>query len=129
MNYKEDDDGEFYSYDYTPKTTDPGPWLFIFVAIYSFSCMLILPCLVVCERRYLQRQLDHEQLNDQSLEEEDSNSETKEEIDNLGDIETQLVEDENHQQIICSSSNLFINNIEVSFKSIYSCEKHGLMYN
>ena len=125
MNYyEEDDDGEYYTYDdYTPKTTDPGPWLFIFTFIYSISCMLMLPCVVVCQRRYLQRQLGHELLNKQSIEEKDSNIEIDVEVNHSGDIEMELVEDEIHQQIARASPNLRINNNEVSFKSIYSCEK------
>ena len=82
-----------------PKRLIPDRGYLSLLAIYSISCMLMLPCLVVCQRRYLQRQLGHEQLNDQSIEEEDSNSETEEEVNHSGDIETQLVEDENHQQI------------------------------
>eukprot|EP00521_Asterionellopsis_glacialis_P013049 CAMPEP_0195293792 /NCGR_PEP_ID=MMETSP0707-20130614/13354_1 /TAXON_ID=33640 /ORGANISM="Asterionellopsis glacialis, Strain CCMP134" /LENGTH=987 /DNA_ID=CAMNT_0040354587 /DNA_START=164 /DNA_END=3127 /DNA_ORIENTATION=+ len=50
-----DDDGFV---DYIATTTDPGPWMLISVCIYSISCLLILPILVVLGKRRQRRLLD-----------------------------------------------------------------------
>ena len=93
-DYYEDDASATFD-DYIPITNDPGPWMFIGVSAYSLFCLLILPFLVICGSRHEKRKLDREEWN--KIEAENNglsfdNSETKEDMEDIGAIETELVE-------------------------------------
>lgn len=60
-DYAYDDDG---FEDYDAKTTEPGPWLLIAVLSYSVLCILLLPVLVVIERKRQLRRVDKSRWND-----------------------------------------------------------------
>ena len=97
--YAEDDaDDRYYETDfdnYVPKTNDPGPWLFIGVCIYSVICLAILPLVVMCGNRREKRRVDREEWNKSEDDNEEEISESKEETDHIGAVETELVQDTN----------------------------------
>ena len=96
-----DDDGMQESFDdYIPQTTDPGAWMLVGVCLYSLICTCILPILVICGNRREKSRLDRKEWDrlkkDVTADDvEDGVEERKEDIANIGAIETECVRGSN----------------------------------